>query len=46
MVVTHDSRMLQFATSTIYLLDGRTVTADEFKKATELGLHEKSVEEG
>lgn len=46
MVVTHDSRMLQFATSTIYLLDGRTVTADEFKKATELGLHEKSGEEG
>lgn len=46
MVVTHDVRMLQFATNTIYLLDGKTVSAEEFKTATELGLHEKSTQEG
>jgi len=35
-VVTHDPRMLQFATDTIFLLDGRTVTEAEYKKATEM----------
>lgn len=46
MVVTHDVRMLQFATHTVYLLDGKTVSADEFKRATEPGLHEKTIQEG
>jgi putative ABC transport system ATP-binding protein len=46
LVVTHDVRMLQFATHTIYLLDGMTVNADEFRRATEPGLHEKAVSEG
>ncbi len=34
-VVTHDSRMRQFATDTIHLLDGKVVTEEEFIKATE-----------
>jgi hypothetical protein len=34
--------MLQFATETIFLLDGRTVTDAEYKKATEmLASHKK-----
>jgi putative ABC transport system ATP-binding protein len=35
-VVTHDARMRQFSTSTIFLLDGKTVTEQAFKEATEL----------
>jgi len=34
-VVTHDSRMRQFATDTIHLLDGKVVSEEEFIKATE-----------
>lgn len=32
-VVTHDPRMMQFATNTIYLLDGKIVTEEEYKSA-------------
>ena len=46
MVVTHDSRMLQFASNTIYLLDGKTVSAEEYRDATELGRLEKQAQEG
>ncbi len=46
MVVTHDSRMLQFASNTIYLLDGKTVSAEEYRNATELGRLEKQAQEG
>lgn len=35
-VVTHDQRMTQFATNTIFLLDGNVVTEAEFLKATQL----------
>jgi putative ABC transport system ATP-binding protein len=35
-VVTHDARMLQFSTNTIYLLDGHTVTQQQYREATEL----------
>jgi putative ABC transport system ATP-binding protein len=35
-VVTHDQRMLQFATNKIYLLDGNIVTEKEFLAATQL----------
>jgi putative ABC transport system ATP-binding protein len=35
-VVTHDSRMRQFATDTIFLLDGKTVSEAAYKEATEL----------
>ena len=35
-VVTHDPRMRQFATNTIFLLDGKTVSEQEYKEATEL----------
>jgi len=34
-VVTHDPRMLQFATNTIYLLDGKVVSEESYKQATE-----------
>ena len=34
-VVTHDSRMRQFATDTIHLLDGKVVTEEEFIRASE-----------
>lgn len=34
-VVTHDTRMRQFATDTIYLLDGRVVTEEEYQRASE-----------
>jgi putative ABC transport system ATP-binding protein len=34
-VVTHDARMREFATDTIYLLDGRVVSEDEYQRATE-----------
>jgi putative ABC transport system ATP-binding protein len=33
-VVTHDPRMRQFASDTIFLLDGKTVTEQAFKEAT------------
>ncbi|MDX1475448.1 MAG: ABC transporter ATP-binding protein [Reinekea sp.] len=32
-VVTHDPRMLRYATHSIYLLDGRVVTEDEYQHA-------------
>ena len=35
-VVTHDQRMIQYATNIIYILDGHIVTEAEFKKATQL----------
>ncbi len=35
-VVTHDPRMRQFATDTIFLLDGNIVTEADYKNATEL----------
>lgn len=34
-VVTHDARMRQFATNTIYLLDGKVVTEEEYNRASE-----------
>ena len=34
-VVTHDARMRQFATDTIYLLDGKVVSEDEYQRASE-----------
>jgi len=33
LVVTHDPRMLRFATQTIYLLDGRVVSDEEYQSA-------------
>lgn len=41
MVVTHDPRMIQFSTNTIYLLDGHTVSHDEYQAATERMMVEK-----
>jgi putative ABC transport system ATP-binding protein len=35
-VVTHDARMRQFSTDTIFLLDGKTVSEQEYKDSTEL----------
>ena len=35
-VVTHDQRMLQFATNAVYLLDGKTVSESDFIKATQM----------
>lgn len=35
-VVTHDPRMHQFATNLVYLLDGKVVSEEDFKTATEL----------
>lgn len=43
MVVTHDSRMTQFATNTIYLLDGKIVSLEEYRTATERMMVEKQV---
>jgi putative ABC transport system ATP-binding protein len=34
LVVTHDPRMLRYATQTIYLLDGKVVTAAEYQAAS------------
>lgn len=34
-VVTHDARMRQFATNTIYLLDGKVVSEEEYNSASE-----------
>lgn len=34
LVVTHDSRMIRFATHKIFLLDGRIVSEDEYQSAT------------
>jgi putative ABC transport system ATP-binding protein len=36
MVVTHDQRMLHFATQVIYLLDGRAVSEEEYQHASDL----------
>ncbi len=36
-VVTHDPRMLRFSTHTIYLLDGVSVTEDQYQAATRVG---------
>ena len=33
LVVTHDPRMLQFATQVIYLLDGKIVDENEYQAA-------------
>jgi putative ABC transport system ATP-binding protein len=41
-VVTHDSRMNRFATHQVYLLDGRTVTEEEYKSASILALDEET----
>lgn len=35
-VVTHDPRMRQFASDTLFLLDGKTVTEQAYKDATEM----------
>jgi putative ABC transport system ATP-binding protein len=35
-VVTHDSRMRQFSTNTVFLLDGQIVTEQVFKSSTEV----------
>ena len=35
-VVTHDPRMRQFATDTVFLLDGNIVTEADYKNATEM----------
>lgn len=40
-VVTHDSRMNRFATHQVFLLDGRTVTEEEYKSASVLDLDEE-----
>jgi putative ABC transport system ATP-binding protein len=40
-VVTHDSRMNRFATHQVFLLDGRTVTEDEYKSASILDIDEE-----
>jgi putative ABC transport system ATP-binding protein len=32
-VVTHDPRMLRYATHTVYLLDGKVVSQDEYQQA-------------
>jgi putative ABC transport system ATP-binding protein len=34
LVATHDPRMLNFASDTIYLLDGKRVSTEEYQKAT------------
>ena len=36
LVVTHDSRMMRFATNSIYLMDGRRVTKEEFEQDSNL----------
>jgi putative ABC transport system ATP-binding protein len=36
MVVTHDPRMLRFATRGIYLLDGKIVTREEYEAASQI----------
>jgi len=41
-VVTHDIRMNRFATHQVYLLDGRTVTEEEYKSASILDLNEET----
>jgi putative ABC transport system ATP-binding protein len=33
LVVTHDPRMLHFATHTVFLLDGKTVSQTEYEEA-------------
>jgi putative ABC transport system ATP-binding protein len=35
-LVTHDPRLLRFATQTIYILDGEIVTAEAYEKASQL----------
>lgn len=40
-VVTHDNRMNRFATNQVYLLDGRTVTEEEYKSASILDINEE-----
>jgi putative ABC transport system ATP-binding protein len=36
MVVTHDPRMLRFATRAIYLLDGKVVTREAYEAASKV----------
>ncbi|MEW5941349.1 MAG: ABC transporter ATP-binding protein, partial [Chloroflexota bacterium] len=38
LVVTHDPRMIHFATHKVYLLDGRTVTEEEYQAASLEGI--------
>ena len=44
-VVTHDARMRQFASHTLYLLDGSVVTEEDYHKATE-EISQKTEEQG
>jgi putative ABC transport system ATP-binding protein len=41
-VVTHDPRMQHFATSTVYLLDGKVVSEAEFQAASTFEFETKS----
>ena len=36
LVVTHDPRMIRYATHRVFLLDGRTVSEEDYKKASEM----------
>ncbi len=42
-VVTHDHRMLRFATQVVYLLDGRPVSEDAFNAANLFALNERDI---
>jgi putative ABC transport system ATP-binding protein len=44
-VVTHDIRMCQFASNTIYLLDGITVSEAEYEAASHFEIPEEDLEE-
>ncbi len=44
-VVTHDIRMRQFASETIYLLDGLTVSESEYDAASNFEFPEEEPEE-
>jgi putative ABC transport system ATP-binding protein len=46
MVVTHDPRMLRFATRAIYLLDGKIVTREEYEAASRVPEEEELNTEG
>jgi putative ABC transport system ATP-binding protein len=39
-VVTHDTRMQNFATHCVYLLDGRIVSAEEYEKSSQLAVED------
>ena len=44
LVVTHDPRVIQYATQVVYILDGKTVDRNSYEEATSMAFSDAAVE--